>query len=640
MTMLLSPDNIRPNPYQTRTAEDPAHIAELAESIREVGLLQTPIARLRPHGQFAELAFGHSRLSAWKIARPGEAFPVEIRELSDRQMSDLAAEENARRKNLSAIETARAIQRRIADFGLTQLEAGKPFGYTSQGAVSNLLRLLKLPEPVQASVDAGELPERLARQLVAVAAIADGKDVQRVVKDIVKAPGDEREERLREGIFDLVDQHGQELSAAAFDLAWPGKPIPVTHNARVEPGAGGGADLDDLTELRACRGCPYLFRFEMSETCLRPECFALKQSLAIEQAITRAEKKLGVFKADPAWVVTPLMDRELREFGWDIAIHWRKLIGAKKNEQLGLCLVAYPQGGGWWFESVTGSRYVALATTNLPAVRKFLAPKDTPAAAAPDKPAPTTPAEVREQEDAERAERREQRARDLRLEHDIVWMVRHAAEWIGEQLEISGGILALVQDELEPQAGPMVSEFEGLREYREELERRLEAASSKAADAIRRQHLAYSLLLHECFESYMKRPMAEWRTDVEKIIRELATNGPRPADAPWTRAGLGVRPPPGWNKPPIHSTPYNCRHCGTFASSRKLTKRDQAEGWVAEMDGEIVMDVRCPKCASKAKGKTLATLFSDGDGHTNGNGHKPGLGVSTGKKTKRAKAKA
>src|SRR5687767_10843203 len=117
-TMLLDPNQIHPNPWQTRLAEDPEHIAGLAESIRDVGLLQTPLARLTPAGGVAELAFGHSRLAAWKVAKPGEAFPLEIRALSDRQMSDLAAEENSRRKNLSAIETAKAIQKRIADFGL------------------------------------------------------------------------------------------------------------------------------------------------------------------------------------------------------------------------------------------------------------------------------------------------------------------------------------------------------------------------------------------------------------------------------------------------------------------------------------------------------------------------------------------
>jgi ParB/RepB/Spo0J family partition protein len=630
-TMLLDPSQVMANPYQTRLTEDAEHIAALAESIREVGLLQTPLARLTPEGRVAQLAFGHSRLAAWKIAKPSEAFPLEIRALSDRQMSDLAAEENSRRKNLTAIETARAIQRRIDDFRLTQLEAGKPFGYQSQGAVSNLLRLLKLPEPVQASVAAGELPERLARQLVAVSAIADGDDVRRVVKAIVKAPGDEREEKLREGIFDLVDQHGQDLNAAGFDLAWPGKPIPVTHK--------GGADLDDLTELRACRGCAYLFRFESSQTCLRPECYALKQSLAIEQAITRAEKKLSVYKADPAWLVTPLLDGQLREFGWDTAAHWRKLVGAKKNEQLGLCLVAHPEGGAWWFNDVTGSRYVALATTNLPAVKRYLAPKDSPAA--PAKPAPTTPAEVREQEEAERAERREERARDFRLEHDIAWMVMHAAEWIGDQLDISGGTLAFVQAELEPQAGPSMGEFAGLRDYRDALEAEIEAVKGPAAEKARRRHLAFSLLVHECFSSYMRQSMSEWRTQVERSIRELATHGLSPKDAPWERAGLSLKLPAGWNKPPVHTTVYNCWHCGTFSATptRKISKRDQSEGWVAALEGDVVMDVCCPACASKAKGRPLAVVLAESNG--NGNGHKPAKaapGVGTGKLSKRAKA--
>lgn len=630
MTMLLAPENIRPNPWQTRTAEDPAHIADLAASIAEVGLLQIPLARLRPHGEFAELAFGHSRLAAWRIAKPGEAFPVEIRDLTDRQMSDLAAEENSRRKNLSAIETAKAIQRRIADFGLGQLEAGAPFGYKTQGAVSNLLRLLKLPDAVQESVATGELPERLARQLVAVSAIADGDDVKRVVKNIVKASSDEREEKLREGIFDLVDQHGQDLSRAEFDLAWPGKPIPVENK--------GGVDLDDLTELRACRGCEYLFRFESSETCLRPACYALKQSLSIEKAIGRAEKKLGVFKADPSWMVTVLDGKTLGKFGWDTAALLRKLVNAKKNEQLGLCLVAYHEGGGWAMKETTGSAHVAVATTNLPAVQRYLEPKTNGAAV---KPLPATPAEAREQDEADRDERREQRARDLRLEHDIAWMVMWAAEWIGDQLDISGGALAFVQEELEPQAGPMMGEFEGLRAFRDDLEKRLEDAKGPVAETLRRRHLAFSLLAHECFNSYMKQSMGEWRTDVEKIVKELATNGISPKDAPWQRAGLGVKLPAGWNQPPIHSTTYNCWHCGTFSSSptRKITKRDQVEGWAVEMEGDVVMDVRCPQCAPKAKGKRLTEVFDEPAPTPYGNGHKPGKVVGKAKRVKEATIK-
>lgn len=635
-TMLLDPNKIRPNPWQTRLAEDPEHLAGLVESIRENGLLQTPMARLTPAGGVAELAFGHSRLAAWKIARPGEAFPLEIRALTDRQMSDLAAEENSRRKNLSAIETAKAIQRRIADFGLGQLEAGAPFGYKSQGAVSNLLRLLKLPDAVQESIAGGELPERLARQLVAVSAIAAGEDVKRVVKSVTKALPDEREEALREGIFDLVDRSGQDLDRAAFDLAWPGKPIPVTHK--------GGDDLD-FTELRACRGCPYLFRFESSETCLQPACYALKQSLAIEQAITRAEKKLSVFKADPSWMVTVLDHKVLGKFGYDTAAMLRKLVNAKKNEQLGLCLVAYPEGGGWSFNEVAGSPYVALATTNLPAVQRFLAPKDAASPTVSTNSAPTTPAGVREQEEAEKAERREERARDYRIEHDVAWMVMHAAEWIGAQLDIAGSILAYTVEHLEPQAGPSMGEFAGLRDFRDSLEAEIEAVTGKAAEAARRRHLAFSLLAHDCFSSYMRQSMSEWRTQVEKHIRELATNGQTPKDAPWQPSGLSLKLPAGWNKPPVHATTYNCWHCGTFSSSptRKLTKRDQAEGWVAEMDGDVVMDIHCPACAPKAKGKRLTEVFDGAAMATNGNGHKAGKalpGVSTGKKAKRAKTAA
>jgi ParB family transcriptional regulator, chromosome partitioning protein len=165
-TQTIAVAQIKANPYQARLADDPEHIQGIADSIRTDGLLQTPLAR-RINGHY-ELAFGHSRLAAWQIAKPGEPFPLEVRELTDRQMSDAAASENGRRKNLSAIETATAIERRIRDFKLSQLEAAKPFGYTSQGGVSNLLRLLKLPETVRAMVQDGRAVELIRRALVKI----------------------------------------------------------------------------------------------------------------------------------------------------------------------------------------------------------------------------------------------------------------------------------------------------------------------------------------------------------------------------------------------------------------------------------------------------------------------------------------
>ncbi len=147
------------NPWQGRLDEDAVHVKALAEDIAENTLLQPGLGR-RVNGR-VQIAFAHSRLAAFKFldesfgtrgnGQAGDTFalfPVILRELTDRQMSDYAAAENAKRKNLTAIETAQAIQKRIADFGLTQLEAGRPFGYTSQGAVANLLRLLELPPAV------------------------------------------------------------------------------------------------------------------------------------------------------------------------------------------------------------------------------------------------------------------------------------------------------------------------------------------------------------------------------------------------------------------------------------------------------------------------------------------------------------
>lgn len=156
-------DQIDCNPYQVRLADDPVHIQKIADDVLaraiadpadpQAGLLQVPIARPHPSspGRY-QLAFGHTRLAAFRHLRDSEPdgerwerFPLNVRSLSDRDLAEMAARENAARKDLSAIEIARSLQRLISDFHLTQLEAGKIFGYSSQGAVANLLRLLKLP---------------------------------------------------------------------------------------------------------------------------------------------------------------------------------------------------------------------------------------------------------------------------------------------------------------------------------------------------------------------------------------------------------------------------------------------------------------------------------------------------------------
>lgn len=285
---------IQPNPWQPRTIEDREHVSQLAESIKAHGLLQVPSGRRTQIGDGVELAFGHSRLAAcrylYEEANAGDefaTFPINIVELNDQQMADAAAQENVSRKNLSAIEIARAIQRYIADFGVTQLEAGKVYGYSSQSSVSNLLRLLQLPEPVQAQVAVGELPERHARELVALARL-DPKACAEVAADVaVNLARDDPDympsSDIEDAIDDALGKKGEVMDRDLWDPAWPGKPIAVAAPKPNEPAS-----------VPACKGCDHYHAISDRRYCLQPACYALKRRLYAQHEAARVAKKIGV----------------------------------------------------------------------------------------------------------------------------------------------------------------------------------------------------------------------------------------------------------------------------------------------------------------------------------------------------------
>ncbi len=193
-------DHILPNPYQTRESEDPEHVAKIAASIEAEGLLQVPVGRwvfpegrpvtgmgsgdLTGHGMRVQLAFGHTRLAAFLMLAnraPGGGvnsawgrMPVAIRELTDEEMFRLAVSENLARKDLSPIEEAKAMLVYRDQFKKTSQQIGQLFGL-SDSAVRNKLRLLNLPETVQAAMEKGDLPEAAARRVLSLQAIAPEK---------------------------------------------------------------------------------------------------------------------------------------------------------------------------------------------------------------------------------------------------------------------------------------------------------------------------------------------------------------------------------------------------------------------------------------------------------------------------------
>ncbi|MBP1688267.1 MAG: chromosome segregation DNA-binding protein [Deltaproteobacteria bacterium] len=159
---------IRPNPVQPRQRFADEAIDELAESIRQKGILQPLLVR-RTSGGF-DLIAGERRLRA--AQRLGmEHVPVVVRDVGDAEMLELALIENIQRENLNPIEEARAYRRLIEEFDLTQEEVAARVG-KERSTVANTLRLLLLPDAVKAQIEQGLLSAGHARALAAVASDA------------------------------------------------------------------------------------------------------------------------------------------------------------------------------------------------------------------------------------------------------------------------------------------------------------------------------------------------------------------------------------------------------------------------------------------------------------------------------------
>ena len=164
---------IDPNPWQTRKGEDPEHVLELAKSILQDGLLEIPIGRRMeedPQSRI-QLAFGHSRLAAFKLlVEQGNiefgTMPVNLRiGISDEQMAILAFTENEKRKELNPVERATAISAMLRNFGWTQQQVADKLTI-DRSSVSNSLRMLRMPADVLTSIADGCLPVRTAMALL------------------------------------------------------------------------------------------------------------------------------------------------------------------------------------------------------------------------------------------------------------------------------------------------------------------------------------------------------------------------------------------------------------------------------------------------------------------------------------------
>lgn len=175
-------DQISPNPQQPRTVFDEDDLAELADSIKEFGVLQ-PIVVRRAGDDSYELIMGERRLRASKLAKR-TTIPAIIRGTEDQELLRDALLENLHRADLNPIEEARAYGQLLDDFGCTQEELSSRI-HRSRPQISNTLRLLGLPERVQLKVAAGTISAGHARALLGL----PDAEMQELLADRIIAEG-------------------------------------------------------------------------------------------------------------------------------------------------------------------------------------------------------------------------------------------------------------------------------------------------------------------------------------------------------------------------------------------------------------------------------------------------------------------
>ena len=204
-------EDISPNPHQPRRSFDTEALASLAGSLGEQGVLQPVLVRPRPGGRY-ELVAGERRWRAAQLAGL-KTIPALIRDREDAASLEVALIENMAREDLSPVEEARACAALVEELGLTREEVGLRVG-RSRVAVSNLIRLLDLPDEVLDLLQAGSLSEGHGRALLlaedhahrrklAASAAKDGWSV-RVTEDRARAANAREGGRPREPPFARV----------------------------------------------------------------------------------------------------------------------------------------------------------------------------------------------------------------------------------------------------------------------------------------------------------------------------------------------------------------------------------------------------------------------------------------------------
>ena len=172
-------EDIFTNPFQPRKQFDQEALWELSESIRDFGILQPLLVRKGAYGY--ELIAGERRLRAAKMAGCDDV-PVPVREMTDKEMAEIALIENLQRENLHFFEEAEGLERLLTEFSFTQEKLALRMG-KKQSTIANKLRLLRLSSVVRQRIQKEKLSERHARALLG---IDDERTQLAIVEEVCK----------------------------------------------------------------------------------------------------------------------------------------------------------------------------------------------------------------------------------------------------------------------------------------------------------------------------------------------------------------------------------------------------------------------------------------------------------------------
>jgi ParB family chromosome partitioning protein len=210
---------IEANPFQPRDKFDEAALEELATSIKEQGIIQPLTVRKLGYDKY-QLISGERRLKAAKLAGL-EKIPAYIRVANDEQMLEMALVENIQREDLNPLEIAISYQRLIEELKMTQESLAKRVG-KSRAAVTNFLRLLKLPAEVQNALQEGKLTMGQAKPLINL----EDKDMQQIL--LLEITDNNLSSRqVEQRVKELNEKESEEEISPQNDIPSPSKqPLP------------------------------------------------------------------------------------------------------------------------------------------------------------------------------------------------------------------------------------------------------------------------------------------------------------------------------------------------------------------------------------------------------------------------------